>query len=463
MYRLAEKAPEQRHWNEEKRSVWRSEAPEQRGEKMMRLFGMELKKIMLSLVFAVFLVALWVMLNSQGAMNFSGEKLEAPVEGQEDYGIKTVHDPQVIMENALSELYEDYLFNMYVAYPVGFYKEVKLNEKKRAEMAEILEELTGISAEKLNKQTEEQRSRIENGDSGGGNMAGYVIEAAAPDQGGTIVMESEAAEEEEIWPALKPGLEYQEFVSLMERADELIGGGSNYRTDNLDHFSRAPVTYEEARQAYQLTKEQDRFTGGYARLFCDYAIVGVLSVMPVFLSVILFLKDKRARMESLLYIRKVSSLRLVLVRYSALISAMMLPVLVLDYKSNSTVWGMYPGEQLDYLAPLYYVIIWLLPTVLAVTAVGMFFTVLTGTPIAIAIQGIWWFYDINQGIWEENGCALWRLAPRHNTHVRTQEWLDHMGKFTANRIFFTVLALILVTATVFVYERKRRGMLYGKK
>ena len=54
--------------------------------------------------------------------------------------------------------------------------------------------------------------------------------------------------------------------------------------------------------------------------------------------------------------------------------------------SNSTVWGQYSGMALDYLAPLKYALGWLMPSVMIAVAIGMFFTELTGTPIAIAIQ-----------------------------------------------------------------------------
>ncbi len=425
------------------------------------LYLKELKKVVFSLLFVIYAAGAFIMQNSQDAMDFRGEKLSEPVEG-EDYGMHPKEDPEVIMENAWETLYGEFLQNMYIAYPIGFYKEVRLNEKEMEEMAAVLENLTGMPAK-----TFLSEARQWEGDEQ--FYGGFTISAEEttknPDGSYSYAVgeeqEEETADQEDI--TLKDGLTYEEFKENMEEADRIIGGGSNYRTDNLSSFCMVPYTYEEAMEQYELTKNTDRFTGGYARLFCDYYIVVPASLLPVFLAVALFLKDRQAHMETLLYTRRISSARLILSRYAALITGTMVPALVLGYISNSSVWGMYPGENLDYLAMLKYSVIWLLPTVMTVTGAGMFFTVLTDTPAAILVQVLWWFFDMNQGIWEKNGCALFRLMPRHNTLVGTQEWVDHIEKFAANRIFFTCFALLLVLGTIFIYEQKRRGRLYGKK
>lgn len=149
-------------------------------------------------------------------------------------------------------------------------------------------------------------------------------------------------------------MDYARFKELMGKADDLLGGGSNYAVDSLIGYGTVPLTYEEAKERYDLTISSDKVTGGYARLFSDYAGVMVLSILPVFLAVILSMKDRRAKMEALIYTKKTSAAKLTLIRYLAIVIAAMLPVIFLSYASNMAIWSGYHGMQLDYLAPLKY-------------------------------------------------------------------------------------------------------------
>lgn len=178
------------------------------------------------------------------------------------------------------------------------------------------------------------------------------------------------------------------------------------------------------------------------------------------------MKDRQAQMSELLYTRQTSGVKVVFTRFLALLAAEMLPVLILSYVSNMSVWGMYPGMKLDYLAPLKYDFGWLMPTAMIVTAAGMFLTELTDTPIAVAVCGLWWLVDVNQGLKSvQKDYALLRLAPRHNSgansYFRTEDFLDNLSRLTANRLFFAAVSVLLVVMTVLVYEAKRKGKLYG--
>lgn len=90
-------------------------------------------------------------------------------------------------------------------------------------------------------------------------------------------------------------------------------------------------------------------------------------------------------------------------------------------------------------------------------------TELTNSPIAVAVQGAWWFVDINMGISEINGgYSLLRLTPRHNTLTHTQTLVDNFSSLVANRLLFTSIAMLLIAATVIIYEQKRRGLINGE-
>ena len=383
------------------------------------LLEKEIKKTAISITFFVFIIALLAMPLSQDVLNFSNhDVITAPKQG-EDYGIQQKEVPELIMPAAFNSLYNEFTANEYIAYPIGFYKNVKLNETDKEKMAEIISTLSGVPVNDL-------------------LTSANSIEVTLSDD-----------------------ISYEEFKECMKQADDLVGGGSNYSENNLLNYSYVAITYEEAVTNYNLIVNKDKFTGAYARLFCDYVGI-ILSILPVFIAVAICLKDKRAKMNDLIYVRKTSSFKLILSRYFDIVISVMLPTVILAYISNSTVWGQYSGMALDYLAPLKYALGWLLPSVMIATAIGMFFTELTGTPIAIAIQALWWFIDLNVGVGRLRGVhTLFELTPRHNSLGNTQIFLDEFHTLVANRLMIAGTALLLVAVTVIIYEQKRRGKFSG--
>lgn len=384
------------------------------------LLWKEIKKTVLSITFAVFIIFLLAFAISQEVLNFSNEIITVPQQG-EDYGTQQKEEPELIMPAAFSSLYKEFTANEYIAYPIGFYKNVKLNDTDQEKMAEIISTLSGVPVDDLL------------------NKSNIKVNLSAD-------------------------ISYKKFKECMKQADNLIGGGSNYSENSLLNFSCVKITYEEAVESYNLIASTDKFTGAYARLFCDYIGI-ILSILPVFIAVAVCLKDRREKMNDLIYARKISSFKLILSRYFAIIIAVMLPTVILAYISNSTIWGQYSGMNLDYFAPLKYAIGWLMPSAMIAVAIGIFFTELTETPIAIAIQGLWWFIDLNAGVSRMGGVhTLFELTPRHNVLGNTQIFLDEFNTLVANRMVMSGAALLFVIATVIIYEQKRRGRFsgYGK-
>ena len=384
------------------------------------LLWKEIKKTVLSITFAVFIIFLLAFAISQEVLNFSNEIITVPQQG-EHYGTQQKEEPELIMPAAYSTLNKEFTANEYIAYPIGFYKNVKLNDTDQEKMAEIISTLSGVPVDDLL------------------NKSNIKVNLSAD-------------------------ISYKKFKECMKQADNLIGGGSNYSENSLLNFSCVKITYEEAVESYNLIASTDKFTGAYARLFCDYIGI-ILSILPVFIAVAVCLKDRRAKMNDLIYARKISSFKLILSRYFAIIIAVMLPTVILAYISNSTIWGQYSGMNLDYFAPLKYAIGWLMPSAMIAVAIGIFFTELTETPIAIAIQGLWWFIDLNAGVSRMGGVhTLFELTPRHNVLGNTQIFLDEFNTLVANRLVMSGAALLFVIATVIIYEQKRRGRFsgYGK-
>lgn len=437
------------------------------------LFWKELKKIMLSAVYLLYVAVTVLDLYSQDVLSFSGDRITEPrPDGY--YGTKNEEIPEIIMPAALQELYGEFAENDYRTYPIGFIKHVRLNEEEQGRIAEILAEITGEDAAEIAGMDATESPEWDLGEGVleiSSGSAGMETNQMQPDgHGGFVISVEDNAEEENMYGkgqslTVREDISYTEFKTLMQEADDILGGGSGYAAESLIGYGNVPITYEEAVRRYELVRDRDRITGGYARLFSDYAVTIALSILPVFLAVMLCMKDRQAQMSELLYTRQTSGVKVVFTRFLALLAAEMLPVLILSYVSNMSVWGMYPGMKLDYLAPLKYDFGWLMPTAMIVTAAGMFLTELTDTPIAVAICGLWWLADVNQGLKSvQKDYALLRLAPRHNSgansYFRTEDFLDNLSRLTANRLFFAAVSVLLVVMTVLVYEAKRKGKLY---
>ena len=429
------------------------------------LFLHELKKTVFSISYIIFVIIAVFAIFSQGALNFSGDKIAEPVIG-ENYGTKNDELPEIVMPAALQSLYAEFVENNYTCYPIGFIKNVKLNDDEQMRIAEIIADITGMNADKI------YRTQGSLYDISIGEVSGD-INLQSDGNGGFIISGNENENEkntqrERMDFSVRGDMSYTEFKGLMQEVDDILGGGSDYAAESLRGFGTVPRTYEEAVADYELVKSSDKITGGYARLFSDYAVAIVFSFFPVFLAVIISMKDGYAKMSELIYTRRAAGIKIVLMRYLAILTAVMLAAVVLSYISSATVWSMYKGMELDYFAPLAYDFGWIMPSAMTAVAVGMFLTELTNTPVAIAVQGIWWFLDMNMGMHSVSASySLLRLAPRHNagtnSYFRTQDFIDNFSNLRANRLLFAGLSVILVIGTVIIFEAKRKGKFNGNE
>lgn len=363
------------------------------------LFVKELKKVVCSVTFVLFLAVLLMFYATQFASD-ADNVLEKPVEGRDNYGMTQTTEPAIIIPAAIEGLSREVEFNSYVAYPVGIYKEVTLDNKKQNRMKEIL--------------------------------------AALKEQ------------------YQKGALSYDAFLDYMKQADKLIGGGSYYSDRYLvSQFGTVPATYEDAKEEYEAFVVEDKITGAYARLFCDYLGI-VLSIMPVFVAASLTERDRKAQMEQLIFSRKISSARLIVNRFLALIISMAVPVFLLSVLATIQIHGLYEGMSADPAAIIVMAAIWLMPNILMASAVGMALTEIYSPLLAVFAQSVWWIFSISTG--KLTGAIhKFTLVLRHNNLLKRQIFVRQTGDFLFNRCFYIVAALILVAVTVWIYEKKRKG------
>lgn len=407
------------------------------------LFLKECKKTICSLTFVLYAAVIFVMYVSQ----FTAEldtPIRRPSPNDSSYGSVVKEVPEVLMPAAVESLISEYLAGSYTAYPFMFYKEVKLKESDSVKIAGIIEELTDINRSELNHFTEYE-------------AGGYYGET---DENGNMIM----GYREAVLPEyhLSEDVSYAHFKELMTRADEIIGKGSKYGEKYLvSNFSRVPMTYEDALAEYEELMDEHNIAKAYMRLYCDYLGID-LAIMPVFVCVGLWQMDKRSRMEQLIYSRKISSAKLIIARYLALICCMAVPVALTLFHAMIGLHNLYPEKKIYFGEAVGLSVMWLLPSITIVVSVGAFLSELLSPLLAIFVQGVWWYTALGRN--ELTGSITkYTLVIRHNNLGKTELFQKQFPDFIRNRTGYFSLSLILVGLAIFVYEKARKGNYDGKR
>lgn len=436
------------------------------------LYLKELKKICFSMVYMLFLVLLFfgwyknfygVTAKEIAASEGNGTSVVSEITGgsvlrkpkKEDgsFGGKSKEIPDKIMLGGTDMLIIEYRKNSYATYPFNYYKEVVLNKKEQKQILNILCEITGLTEEQLQNLPDDYFPAVN------GNImhpGGYQ-----KDESGNFVVKAgtdEKLEGDDKTKHFIPQVSYNRFKELMKEAETVIGEGSNYSMDMLrTYYGQVEMNYEEALEEYNKTIYEDKVSSAFARLFCDY-LTRSLGLYPVFLAVVFCMRDRKSRMNELIDCKQVSTRKLIVIRYMAMLTAIMLPVILLSFESLVPLiqFSLETGISIDIFAFLKYILWWLLPTGMIVTALGMSLTVYTSTPVAIIVQSVWWFID--SGVTALSGdTGFFTLMIRHNTLNGLEVIQEDLKVICINRGLMTVLALILVALTCRIYERKRKG------
>ena len=391
-----------------------------------KLFMKECSQTAKSLTYWLLVIIMVLFFASQmGQMDME----KAPEKGLEDYGVKPSKDKNIIMSATLGMLAGENAEGRYTTYPIGFVKSVTLGKEEEAKVGEILKEATGLDKEEIEEK----------------------IDEFYENSGGIITSR----------PVLEPleSLSYGRFEEIMQEVDDMLGGGSSYALDSLGDNGSEPKTYEDAVKEYEELVQKDGYTGGYARLFSDYMVI-ILGILPVFLAVTRELRDRRANMQELIYVRRSSSMTIIASRYLSMVVMILIPVFALSIQplASCVTYAKTAGISVDYLAFAKYIAGWLLPTVMVVTALGMLLTELTDTALAVLVQGAWWFVSIFMGAKTMDGGRYgWNLIPRHNTILNYSGYQEGFSQLLTNRILYASLAVIAVSVTAWIYSQKRKG------
>lgn len=436
----------------------------------------ECRRIATSLVYLLFvgvLVIGWIQ-NFQGGtkaeidwangkppagMTFERPLLLEPSKEDDYFGSKTSEEyPEKIMVGVTRKLLMEYENNIYETYPLGNYKAVTLGSKEQSRVLEILCEITGLTKEQLEKLPQDYFPAVT------GTI--FSTDRMETDENGNVIVQSgndnkssENSNEKDKTKKFVSQVSYEHFNELMKEMENIIGEkGSSYSKEMMiTYFGLSEMNYEEAYADYQQTIQKDKLTGGFARLFCDYLGLS-LGLYPIFIIVIMWIRDSMSNVTELINVRKVSSIKLVFSRYLATITMVLIPVILLSFESLMPLisFGNQEGILIDYFAYIKYIFWWLLPTVMMVSAIGTFFTLLTDSPVAIAIQFLWWMID--KGVTGLSGdTKITTLMIRHNT-LRGYEIIQKgFEDICMNRILIAGTSILLVLLSVWILSQKRKG------
>ena len=439
----------------------------------MKLYLKECKKITASIIFYLFIAILifswfqnfrgvtqteinWANGIEPADIGFERPLLSKPSEKDDYFGSKVSEDnPEAIMTGVTRALLSEYEANSYATYPLGYYKAITLSGDEQKQVLEILCEITGLTEEKLKNLPDDYFPAV----------TGTIIsfDAMNVDKDGNLNMEmgsgTDTKSEDNKYAHFVSQVTYEHFKELMRKMEAIIGEkGSQYSPEMmLTYFGMSEMTYEEAQEEYNQTINQDKVTGGFARLFCDYMGLA-LGLYPVFLVVIIWMKDRMSNATELIYSRKVSSTKLVLSRYLAGITMVLIPVLLLSLESLVPLmsFGAKNGIQIDCFAYIKYIVWWLLPEAMVVCAIGMFFTLLTDSPIAIVLQFLWWMVD--KGATGLSGdTKLTTLMIRHNTLRGYETIQEDLQIICMNRLLMAGIGILFVILSIWVLTSKRKG------
>lgn len=162
----------------------------------------------------------------------------------------------------------------------------------------------------------------------------------------------------------------------------------------------------------------------------------------------------------LAYTKSISSCQYIFIRYLAYVFMMLIPILLLPLKSFIILakYAYNTGNPIDILAFPKYIMGWILPTLLFVTALGMLLAVITRSYLSVLIMGIFWILcrpsvgKIMGGNYETFDFVI-----RHNTLKGYGRMMQEIPMLVLNRTVIAAASLLIILFTAWIYQRKRKG------
>lgn len=394
---------------------------------LLRLICFEIKQWLKSKLFFCYIaISIISIVVNMGSMNILSE----PNMNNTTIGHWDNENTKDKIEHCIGRLILEYQNNQFVVNKYGMRLEKELVQEQLNEIDNLFAEITGMRIDDV-----------------------VVYTEAITEESDALVVYKDIVN----YNKIQIDMDYLSFCKVMDRVDEIIGGGSSYCEENR----KAILTfgdYEEELKEYNSIIYEDKISNAYARLFCDYAVID-LSLIPIFLAVYRCIKDKNGNLENIVFIKRTKSLDIIFSRFIAITLLEIVSVIMISipYQINVIKMGNVLNVPIDYFAFFNTILLWLLPSILIVNAIGFAVTEITQSRIAILLQIAWWFFDLNIGADTIIGKFSFHLIPRFNAFGRREIYEVYYDELLINRIVYSLVAFLLIFITIKVYEKRRIG------
>jgi len=470
---------------------------------MRQLFMLECKKTVTSVVYWLFVAGIAVVFwlgygnvdeeeisdaSSPSSVFYCAQDGQYAVE-KDDLSEKSGQDQMMLA--LTNKLLHSYRSNSYEYYPFGYIKEKVFSESEQNVVLKYLQEITGMDKAEIAKDRGESKESKESQDSseveisgegayvakpGAGSMEEtgkyvfqpgkleYVENSSAADgkkEGAASKKNEEVSGKKERGEEFSIQVSFQRFMEIMDDINGMIGKDSYFSRALIELYYGAndledsPVTLKQHEEFYK----RDKITGAFARYYCDSIALAVL-LLPVFVITAVIAGDRRNKVMEFIDTKPVSGFKLIFTRYLANAGMMFLPILLLPLRSFFVLarYANASGYAIDVFAFPKYIIGWILPTLLFVTALSLFLAVLAGSTVSVLVMGVLLlFFKPSVAKIAGGNYELFDLAIRHNTLKGFGRMMQHFNMLVINRIFITGAAFLFVLLSVWIYQIKRRG------
>lgn len=277
-------------------------------------------------------------------------------------------------------------------------------------------------------------------------------------------------DEKEPITKIKFKLSYEEYDELLEKLNTNLGGNTYYgkalrnnllRVENNHetYALKGPTnnsSYEEKKDNFDLLIEKQSITEPYGRLFSEY--LGITAgFLPVLISAFILTRDRRTQMQGLIYSKNISSLKYVLSKFFAVTIGVLLCYLVLATHMTVLFWriGSFYGYGIDYCSFYKYTFAWILPTIIFSVSISMFLSIVFRNGIiAVLVQFFVWFSSLMPLYGDYR---IIKPIIRYNLLSTYSEHRNWITSILINRIFITVLSIMLVLIASRIFSWRRRN------
>ena len=250
---------------------------------------------------------------------------------------------------------------------------------------------------------------------------------------------------------------YDEYKKILINLDSKLKGHTIYKEPEEYGIYNEETSSEIGDKIYEEVMEKDKFTNAYARLFADY--MGITAgFLPMFLSFFIFIREKRKKDYKNNYEHKISFTEYIFGKYLGLCLSIMICYFALAaYITLSYVkYSQDVNITIDSTAVYKYTFLWIGPTVLFTTALGIFMAVFFKKIIMpVLIHIVLWNFSVRP---LSGNYSLNHFIIRFNTFGEYYSYIKWRPEIIQNRIFFTLISLVLVMISAKIYKKRELGL-----